>query len=149
MESFDLNRFKSAQQSRWDGYDTALGEMQSGRKCSHWIWYIFPQLAGLGRSGPATYYGLQGLAEAEAYLQDEQLGERLVEISRVVLASAEPDVRVLMGSSIDATKLRSCMTLFAQLPDADPVFRQVLEKYFDGREDPLTLRLLEQDENWM
>lgn len=148
MEQFDLNRFKTAQQSRWDGYDTALAEIQSGQKCSHWVWYIFPQLAGLGRSGTAVYYGLHGLDEAEAYLQDELLGQRLIEISHAVLASSEPEVQVLMGSSIDAMKLRSCMTLFAQLPEADPVFWQVLEKYFDGREDPLTLRLLEQDEEW-
>ena len=142
MHEFDLERFKQAQQSRWDGYDVALGEIQSGQKQSHWIWYIFPQHAALGHSGPARYYGIHSLAEAEAYLEDDTLGPRLVEITRAALDAPTHDPRVLMGSGVDAMKLCSSMTLFAQLPQADPVFRQVLEKYYGGREDPLTLDLI-------
>lgn len=145
MQEFDLDRFKRAQQSRWDGYDVALGEIQSGQKQSHWIWYIFPQHAALGQSGPARYYGIHSLAEAEAYLEDEVLGPRLVEIARAALDAPTRDPKELMGSGIDAIKLRSSMTLFAQLPQADPVFRQVLYKYYGGREDPRTLELIEDE----
>jgi uncharacterized protein (DUF1810 family) len=117
--TFDLDRFKRAQEQTIDGLDTALGELKRGQKQSHWIWYIFPQLAGLGRSPMAVEYGLRGVAEATAYLQDPALRQRLV---LVVTAIAEqlsrrppPPLRRLMGSEIDALKLVSSMTLFGEI----------------------------------
>jgi len=115
----DLGRFRSAQDSPHDGFATALAELRTGRKRSHWIWYIFPQLAGLGQSSTAIHYGLAGVDEAIAYLRDPVLGERLVTAAGVVRAhlSASSPVRLetLMGSHIDALKLVSCMTLFAHV----------------------------------
>ena len=112
----DLARFRSAQDSPHDGFATALAELRAGRKRSHWIWYVFPQLAGLGQSSTAIHYGLAGVDEAIAYLRDPVLGERLVTAAGVVRAhlSASSPVRLetLMGSHIDALKLVSCMTLF-------------------------------------
>jgi uncharacterized protein (DUF1810 family) len=112
----DLERFRHAQDAPHDGYATAVAELQAGRKRSHWIWYVFPQLAGLGQSSTATYYGLAGADEAGAYLRDPVLGERLVAAAALVREhlSRTPIVRLeqLMGSRIDALKLVSCMTLF-------------------------------------
>jgi uncharacterized protein (DUF1810 family) len=111
-----LDRFRQAQDAAHNGFAEAFRELQAGRKTSHWIWYVFPQLAGLGRSSTAVYYGLAGPDEAAAYLRDPVLGERLVAAAAVVrahLANSNPvRLEVLMGSSIDAIKLVSCMTLF-------------------------------------
>lgn len=144
MEEFDLERFVKAQNAAWCGYDSALAELRAGQKQSHWIWYIFPQLAALGHSSTARYYGISGAAEAAAYLENELLRDRLVEISQAVLEADTDDPEELMGA-IDALKLRSSMTLFANMPGADPVFRQVLEKYYGGREDRRTVELLSED----
>lgn len=139
---FDLTRFHNAQGSSWSGYDTALSEIQQGRKASHWIWYIFPQLKGLGRSDTAVYYGLDGLEEARAYAADPLLRERLRRITRAVLEQQEPNPRILMGSGIDCKKLCSSMTLFELAdPDCD-LYARVLEKYYQGRRDRATLALL-------
>jgi uncharacterized protein (DUF1810 family) len=125
---FNLDRFRAAQEAPHAGFATALGELQAGRKTSHWIWYVFPQLKGLGRSPTAVYYGLAGPEEAADYLRDAFLGERLVAAAAAVrshLSSAQP-VRLeeLMGSEIDALKLVSCLTLFryvaTMLQAADP-----------------------------
>lgn len=125
---FDLDRFRTAQDAPHGGFDTALSELRAGRKRSHWIWYVFPQLAGLGQSSSARYYGLDGADEAAAYLRDDVLGDRLVAAAAAArdhLAHAQPvRVDVLMGSGIDALKLISCMTLFEhvakRLGAADP-----------------------------
>ncbi len=115
----NLDRFRDAQDAPHAGFAEALRELQAGRKTGHWIWYVFPQLAGLGRSSTAVYYGLAGAEEAADYLRDRVLGERLVAAAAAVrthLATARP-VRLeeLMGSRIDALKLVSCMTLFRQV----------------------------------
>lgn len=122
-------------------YTQALTEIRNGRKETHWIWYIFPQLKALGRSGTAKFYGLEDLAEAKAYYDHPILGARLIEISHALLELDENDPTSVMGYP-DDLKLRSCMTLFSQLPNADSVFAAVLAKYFDGEGDPQTLTLL-------
>lgn len=110
----DLSRFHEAQAESRDGYADALEQMRAGRKTSHWIWYIFPQLAGLGTSGMTARYALSGRAEAEAYLRDPVLGPRLLEIASLVEAHLHKgrDLAAVMGSDIDAKKLLSSMTLF-------------------------------------
>jgi uncharacterized protein (DUF1810 family) len=134
---YDLDRFRKAQDAPHDGFATALAELRAGRKRSHWIWYIFPQLAGLGQSSTATYYGLAGAEEAADYLRDPVLGERLVGAAAVVqahLSRAEPvRLETLMGSRIDALKLVSCMTLFEHVAkrlravDSRPQFASMAE----------------------
>ena len=133
-----LQRFLDAQQH---DYQTALSEMQAGRKRSHWMWYIFPQIQGLGFSSMAQRYAIADAAEAAAYLAHPTLGARLIEISRAVLAAPGSNATAVMGSP-DDLKLRSSMTLFAQVPGADPVFQQVLDKFYGGRPDEQTLRRL-------
>ena len=136
--AYDLNRFRKAQNG---DYDLALSEIKAGRKRSHWIWYIFPQLKGLGMSGMAEYYGLQDLNEAKAYLSDPVLRKRLIEISNALLALDSSDPGSVMGYP-DDLKLRSCMTLFSEADPDEPVFRKVLDKFYDGRKDKITLDLL-------
>ena len=120
----DLTRFREAQDAPQAGFAVALHELERGRKSSHWIWYVFPQLAGLGRSSTAVYYGLAGAEEAADYLRDPVLGERLVAAAAVVRTHLAParafPVRLedLMGSEIDALKLVSCMTLFRRVARA-------------------------------
>ena len=134
----DLQRFHSAQSYR---YETALRELRGGRKMSHWMWYIFPQLTALGKSQTAVYYGLDTLEDAKAYLADPVLGARLVEISRALVELGATDPHAVMGSP-DDKKLRSSMTLFALADPDEPVFRQVLDQYYGGRPDQKTLNLL-------
>lgn len=120
----NLDRFRDAQDAPHGGFAGALRELQAGRKTSHWIWYVFPQLAGLGRSSTAAHYGLAGVEEAAHYLRDRVLGERLVEATAVVrnhcAGTKAPRVRLddLMGSQLDAFKLVSCMTLFQHVAKA-------------------------------
>ena len=133
-----LGRFVAAQEGSWD---TALAELRRGRKESHWMWWIFPQLAALGRSGTAKAYGIADLAEAEAYLAHPVLGPRLVEAARAMLAHRGQAPEAVLGG-IDALKLRSCATLFAAVPGADPVFREVLDAFYGGTADPLTVAAL-------
>ena len=143
---YQLERFVRAQSSNWSGYETALKEMRNGMKVSHWIWYIFPQLRALGKSGTAQMYGITGLEEARAYVAHSVLGPRLREITQVVLDQQEMSARILMGSAIDCRKLQSCMTLFEL---ADPEFAGyagVLEKYYRGQRDSTTVDLLTRDE---
>ena len=137
-ESAGLVRFVKAQQ---DDYARALHEIQTGRKRSHWMWYIFPQLCGLGFSSTAQYYGIGDLAEARAYMAHPVLGPRLLEISRALLDLDTSDPGAVMGYP-DDLKLRSCMTLFELAAPEQPVFARVLEKYYDGRRDARTLELL-------
>jgi uncharacterized protein (DUF1810 family) len=135
----DLERFVVAQEA--DGaYERALAELRSGRKASHWMWFIFPQLAGLGRSSTARYYALVSTAEATAYLDHSVLGPRLLACTELV-AQAPPGARRIFGE-IDAMKLRSSMTLFLRARPAEPLFQAVLDRHFGGQPDPATEVLL-------
>ncbi len=136
--NYDLSRFLRAQKN---DYETALAEIRAGRKRSHWIWYIFPQLKGLGFSSMADYYGIDGIGEAKAYMEDPVLSARLIEISEALLTLRSSDPGAVMGYP-DDLKLRSSMTLFHAAAPEVPVFPQVLEKFFGGRGDEITLRLL-------
>ena len=133
----DLRRFVDAQDSSGT-FDRALDELRAGRKTSHWMWFVFPQIAGLGRSEVARHYALASLAEAQAYLAHPVLGPRLIEATSALTAHAERSAEAVMGG-IDAIKLRSSMTLFARAAPDVPVFVQVLEQWFGGVEDPATL----------
>ena len=137
-----LDRFLVAQEH---SYDTALREIRSGRKRSHWMWYIFPQLKGLGRSSTSEYYGLSGIKEAQAYLSDSILKARLIEITDAVIAHKDKSAEEIFGG-IDAKKLRSCMTLFSIAAPDIPVFDAVLEQFFHGVPDRNTLRLTKYNE---
>ena len=132
-----LERFVQAQA---DSYARALRDIKSGRKTSHWMWYIFPQLSGLGHSQTARYYAIRERAEAEAYLAHPVLGKRLLEISSELLKLESSDATAVMGWP-DDLKLKSSMTLFS-LVSREPVFRQVLEKYFRGEEDVYTVQAI-------
>ena len=136
--SYDLSRFHAAQAR---DYDTALSEIRAGRKRSHWMWYIFPQIRGLGFSSTAQYYALSGLGEAKAYLADPVLRQRLLEISGALLELDSSDPSQVMGYP-DDLKLRSSMTLFAQADPDCPVFPAVLRKFYHGSPDERTLALL-------
>jgi uncharacterized protein (DUF1810 family) len=136
----DLVRFVEAQDSGGT-YASALAELRRGRKTSHWMWFVFPQIAGLGQSPTAVYYGVRGLDEAAAYLEHPVLGARLVECADAVTALDATDPVDVLGG-IDAVKLRSSMTLFAHAAADDDTrnhFTSVLDQYFDGKEDPATL----------
>lgn len=132
---YDLERFVSAQSGAT--YDTALSELRSGRKTSHWMWFVFPQISGLGRSEVAKLYAISSLAEASAYVRHPVLGPRLVECAQALMELKTSDPELVMGG-IDAMKLRSSMTLFLHAAPDEPVFRRVLEKYFGGRPDTAT-----------
>lgn len=138
MTKYDLERFIQAQ--KYD-YETALQEIRAGRKRSHWIWYIFPQIAGLGRSSTAEYYAISGLEEAKAYMQEVSLREHLLEISEALLELEENNPLKVMGPP-DDLKLRSSMTLFAIAAPEYDVFRKVLDKFYHGEMDRNTLRIL-------
>lgn len=134
----DLKRFTDAQQS---SFATALSEIQNGKKRSHWMWYIFPQIQGLGFSSTAQYYAIENLEEAAAYIAHPVLGVRLIEISKALLELEDTDPRLVMGYP-DNLKLRSCMTLFQIAAPDQPVFGQVLDKYFGGKPDGRTKEIL-------
>jgi uncharacterized protein (DUF1810 family) len=138
-DPFDLNRFVAAQS---DLFHTALGEIRHGRKQTHWMWFIFPQIAGLGQSPIAQRYAISGRNEACAYLDHAMLGLRY---RRCVTALQDlpPSDAVAIFGEIDAIKLRSSLTLFAEVSD-EPMFRAALQRWFDGQHDPATLRLLDE-----
>lgn len=133
-----LQRFLDAQETT---YSLALSEIKRGKKQSHWMWYIFPQIQGLGFSTTSQYYALADAPEAEAFAQHPLLGSRLVRISEALLELPSNDATRILGSPDDA-KLKSSMTLFASLPDPNPVFQRVLGKFFQGQPDERTLRIL-------
>ncbi len=137
-DPFNLQRFVEAQETH---YAMALRELEQGQKASHWMWFIFPQLAALGRSNRAWFYGLSGLAEAEAYLAHPLLGPRLVACVRELLRHAPTAPRVLLGE-VDALKLRSCLTLFHAANPAEPLWAEALRAFYAGEADALTLKLL-------
>ena len=140
--NYDLNRFAEAQNG---SYPIALKELQGGRKRSHWMWYIFPQLKHLGHSYNAKYYGITGIEEATAYLQHPVLGQRLREVAETILNLSGNDAEAVFGG-IDALKLRSSMTLF-DVVEPGSVFDKVLMKFFDGKRDFKTLKILSDQKN--
>lgn len=137
-DPFDLQRFVTAQARC---FPDALAELRAGRKRTHWMWFIFPQLAGLGHSAMARRYAISSLAQAQAFLTHPLLGPRLIACCDALLAVRGRTAHDILGAPNDL-KLRSCMTLFAQVAPAGSVFRQVLERYYEGRDDPRTLALL-------
>ena len=135
---FDLNRFVEVQE---DLFPDALTEIKNGLKQSHWMWFIFPQIAGLGFSSLTQKYAITGKDEAVAYLQHPILGPRLKEITTVLLEHEGKSAFEIFGST-DTMKLKSCMTLFATVSPENSVFYQVLEKYFGGEQDSRTIEIL-------
>lgn len=134
----DLSRFAQAQA---DVYELALAELKSGQKRSHWMWFIFPQIDGLGSSPTARRYAIRNLAEAKSYLAHPVLGPRLLASAAALLEIKGRSAREILGSP-DDLKLRSCATLFAQISPSDSVFHRLLDQYFQGQPDRKTLELL-------
>ena len=137
-DRYGLRRFVDAQER---DYDRALAEIRNGPKRSHWMWYVFPQFAGLGMSATSQHYAIQSLAEAGAYLAHPVLGPRLVECADAVLAIDGRSALEIFGSP-DDMKLRSCATLFAHVSPEGSVFQRVIDSYFDGEPDDKTLSLI-------
>jgi len=138
MEAKGLSRFLDAQNQV---YLKALSEIKNGHKSSHWMWYIFPQLAGLGHSDTAKFYAIKDLQEASDYLNHPVLGKHLIEIASALLEINSKSAADILGTP-DDMKLCSSMTLFANVEHAHPVFVEVLDKFFNGQPDKLTLQLL-------
>ena len=138
-DSFQLQRFVDAQAPV---FETVCAELRAGRKASHWMWFVFPQLRGLGRSAMASAYGIASLDEARAYLAHPILGPRLQQCTQRVLDVGGGDAHAIFGSP-DDLKFRSCMSLFAHAAGGRSVFVAALDRFFDGRPDPATLRLLD------
>lgn len=136
-EAYSLDRFVAAQERM---YGRALAEVRNGKKLTHWIWYIFPQLRGLGSSNNSLYYGIEGECEAWAYLQHPVLGSRLKEITAVLLNLNVANIKEVFGE-LDAMKVCSCMTLFREVAE-DDLFEKVINRYFHGVADGKTLQLL-------
>jgi len=137
-DSNQLQRFIDAQAGQ---YQAALNEINNGKKRSHWMWYIFPQIIGLGSSSMANRYAIRDIRKAVAFLEHPILGQRIIEISRALLRLNTNNAHEVFGSP-DDLKLKSSMTLFSQVPNADPVFQQVLEKFYSGSMDQKTLSIL-------
>lgn len=135
----NLERFITAQK---DDYQIALSEIRDGRKRSHWMWYIFPQIQDLGISDTSKFYAIRDLNEAAAFLQHPVLGSRLVAICNELLKLTRNDAHAIFGSP-DDSKLKSSMTLFSSLNDPNPVFQLVLDKFYNGTKDQQTLRIIE------
>ncbi|MEO6731909.1 MAG: DUF1810 domain-containing protein [Ferruginibacter sp.] len=133
-----MKRFIDAQETK---YPLALAEIKSGRKQSHWMWYIFPQIQGLGLSDMSKRYAIKDLSEAEAFLEHPLLGSRLIEICTALLALPGNDAYAIFGSP-DNAKLKSSMTLFSLVNNTDPVFQQVLDKFFKGVKDLQTIQII-------
>ena len=138
--NYNLERFIDAQTI---DYPIALSEIKSGRKQSHWMWYIFPQIEGLGFSSTSKYYALKNIDEARAYLNHEVLGKRLIEICNVLVSLKTNDAYKIFGSP-DDLKLKSSMTLFSEVPGSNKIFEMVLGKFYNGTKDHKTLQLLKE-----
>ena len=138
MDINSLDRFLGAQERM---YPVALKEIQNGEKESHWMWYIFPQLRGLGKSRMAYTYGINGLEEAKAYLAHPVLSARLIEISEALLEHKGKDIEDILGD-IDAMKLRSSMTLFALISEGGSIYHNVLDCFYNGKTDSYTIELI-------
>jgi uncharacterized protein (DUF1810 family) len=137
-EANNLNRFIEAQAKN---YTDALAEIKNGKKRSHWMWYVFPQIKGLGFSETARYYAIKDIDEANDYINHPILGSRLIEISKALLNLDSDNANAILGSP-DDMKLKSSMTLFAALPNANPVFESVLKKFFNGEKDDKTVKII-------
>jgi uncharacterized protein (DUF1810 family) len=135
---FDLERFVKAQERV---VETVTKELEAGRKQSHWMWFVFPQLRGLGHSPTAQRYGLSSPAEAEAYLAHPHLGPRLMEWTRTVLSHRDRSAEYIFGYP-DYLKFRSCMTLFSRVPEAPGVFQEALDTFYNGEPDQRTLQMI-------
>ena len=138
MKTHNLERFITAQKSI---YQTALSELSTGKKQSHWMWYIFPQIQGLGFTDTSKKYAIDDLEEATEYLEHRVLGPRLILLSQVLMDLETTDAHKIFGSP-DDLKLKSSMTLFSQVPNTNPVFELVLQKFFNGLKDHITLKIL-------
>ena len=138
MRELSLSRFTIAHKS---DFETAFREIKGGKKRSHWMWYIFPQIVGLGYSYTSQYYAIQSLEEAKAFLADPYLGRNLISICEALIKLESNDAIEIFGSP-DNMKLQSCMTLFSLADNGNSVFDKVLEKYFDGQPDHRTLTIL-------
>ena len=139
MEKKDnLLRFLEAQKGV---YEQALAEIKRGRKTSHWMWFIFPQLQGLGYSETARFFAIKNKEEAAHYLKHPVLGNRLIEISNALLSLSTKNAVEIFGS-VDSLKLNSSMTLFSLIENTDPVFQQVIDQFFDGKKDVKTIKLV-------
>ena len=134
----NLNRFIKAQD---ESYDEIIRELKNGEKVTHWMWYVFPQIAGLGQSATAKFYAIQDPSEAQAYLDHPILGKRLLECTKIVMSLRGKSANTIFGD-IDAMKFRSSMTLFMSVLGSDSVFQEAIEKYFEGEPDPKTLDIL-------
>jgi uncharacterized protein (DUF1810 family) len=139
-DPYDLQRFIAAQDAA-ETYERALSELRAGRKRSHWIWFVFPQIAGLGHSDNARAYAISSLAEAKAYVAEPVLGRRLLECASALIELNGTSAVEILGE-IDAVKLHSSMTLFASAVPDEPLFGQVLDRYFDGAADAATMQRL-------
>lgn len=139
MKEYDFSHFIVSQQS---SYQTALAEIKSGKKETHWMWFIFPQLKGLGHSAMSQQFAVENLEEARQFLAHPYLGANLIEISKALLELESNDPIAVMGSYVDSVKLRSSMTLFSIADETQPVFQAVLDKFFGGEPDPLTISIL-------
>lgn len=138
-ENKELVKFLDAQNQM---YLKALAEVRNGKKESHWMWFVFPQIKGLGFSETAKFYGIADLEEAEAYLAHPVLGKHLIEISEALLKIEDKTATEIFGTP-DDMKLRSCMTLFSKVPETDKIFEKILDKYFGGSQDDYTEELLQ------
>jgi uncharacterized protein (DUF1810 family) len=137
-DPFNLNRFLIAQEN--SNYRKALGEISSGRKTGHWIWYVFPQMSGLGRSEQSRYYGIESLAEAKAFFDHPILGARLIEITDALLEHESTPLVEIVGV-VDSMKIQSCMTLF-RIASGNAVFNRAIEIFFDDIPCSVTLEML-------
>lgn len=133
----DITRFLDAQNKL---YLTAFSEIKKGKKETHWMWFIFPQIKGLGKSTIANYYAIANLKEAEEFLNHPILAKHMIEISQLLLNFKTKSIETILGE-LDARKLRSSMTLFSQAENAHPVFQEILDIFFSGYSDPLTLSI--------
>ncbi|MEJ2901099.1 DUF1810 domain-containing protein [Pedobacter panaciterrae] len=138
MKQHNLERYITAQKSV---FQTALTEIQNGRKSSHWMWYVFPQIQGLGYTEISRFYAIRDIDEAKEYLQHRTLGPRLILMCNSLLELKTNDAHRVFGSP-DDLKLKSCMTLFASVSPTDPVFEKVLDKFYNGLKDHITLKIL-------
>lgn len=138
MKSHNLERFITAQKAV---FQTAMTELQSGKKTSHWMWYIFPQIQGLGFTETSKFYSISNIDEAKEFLQHRLLGPRLILMCNTLVELKTNDAHEIFGSP-DDRKLKSCMTLFAAISPTDPVFEKVLDKFYYGLKDHITLKIL-------
>ena len=138
MEMYNLDRFLQAQENN---YEQALAEIKNGKKISHWIWYVFPQLKGLGRSSLSEFYGIENIEEAVAYMNHPQLKLRYFEVCAALLALKPKPIKDIMGYP-DDIKLHSSLTLFSKATNGNKIIQALLDKYFSGKDDQHTLQLL-------